>query len=128
MDFRVKTFAREAADRFGFLCEEHGFTGPLVISDSGGVYPLLPRVRYERPGQAVEVSLVLSYMGDWCCRTWERSTSPLTSSRKIFPNRPAVLSSGRSPRTPATRCGMLWTGIPARSGRPWPARTQSESS
>jgi len=28
------------------------------------VYPLLRRVRYERPGLAVQVSLVLSYMGE----------------------------------------------------------------
>lgn len=64
VDFRVKTFVPEVASRFGFLCEEHGFAGPLVVSDDSGVYPLLRRVRYERPGLAVEVSLVLSYMGE----------------------------------------------------------------
>jgi hypothetical protein len=50
--------------RFGFLREEHGSTGPLVVSDQHGVHPLLRGVRYERPGLAVKVSLVLSYMGE----------------------------------------------------------------
>jgi hypothetical protein len=64
VDIRVKTFVPEAARRLDFLSAEYGFTGPEVVPDETGVYPLLRRVRYSRPGLAVEVSLVLSYMGE----------------------------------------------------------------
>jgi hypothetical protein len=33
------------------------------VPDEAGVYPLLSRVRYQRTGLAIEISLVLSYMG-----------------------------------------------------------------
>jgi hypothetical protein len=61
---RVKSFASEAADGLGFLCAEYGFTGPEVVPDEAGAYPLLRRVRYQRTGLAIEISLVLSYMGE----------------------------------------------------------------
>ena len=64
MDIRVKSFVAEAAGRLDFLCVEYGFTGPEVVPDEAGAYPLLRTVRYERPGCAIEVSLVLSYMGE----------------------------------------------------------------
>jgi hypothetical protein len=64
VDARVKTFVREAPDRMRFLQAEFGFTGPEAVPDESGVYPLLRRVRFERRDVAVEVSLVLSYMGD----------------------------------------------------------------
>jgi hypothetical protein len=64
VDIRVKSFAPEAAGRLDFLCAEYGFTGPEVVSDEAGAYPLLRRVRYQRTGLAIEVSLVLSYMGE----------------------------------------------------------------
>jgi hypothetical protein len=34
------------------------------VPDEAGVYPLLHRVRYQRTGLAIEISLVLSYMGE----------------------------------------------------------------
>ena len=80
MDIRVKSFVAEAAGRLDFLCAEYGLSGPEVVPDEAGAYPLLRTVRYQRPGCAVEISLVLSYMGD-----------------------PAQ-------RTPATRCAVPWTG------------------
>jgi hypothetical protein len=43
VDVRVKTFAREAANRLGFLREEFGFTGPEAMPDQVGVYPPLRR-------------------------------------------------------------------------------------
>ena len=64
MDIRVKSFAPEAAGRLDFLCAEYGFMGPEVVPDEAGAYPLLRRVRYQGPGLAIEISLVLSYMGE----------------------------------------------------------------
>jgi hypothetical protein len=64
MDVRVKTFVRQAADRLGFLRTEFGFTAPEVVPHETGVYPLLRRLRFERADLAIEVSLVLSYMGE----------------------------------------------------------------
>ena len=64
MDVRVKTFIREAANRMGFLHAEFGFAGAAVVPDEAGVYPLLRRVRFERADVAIEISLVLSYMGE----------------------------------------------------------------
>jgi hypothetical protein len=64
VDVRVKTFASEAADRLGFLPAEFGFTGPVPVRGENGPYPLLLRVRFARPGLSVEISLVLSYMGE----------------------------------------------------------------
>jgi hypothetical protein len=64
MDIRVKIFVQETANRLDFLHEEYGFTGPETVADEAGVYPLLRRVRYERTDLAVEISLVLSYMGE----------------------------------------------------------------
>jgi hypothetical protein len=64
VDIRVKSFASEAAGRLDFLCAEYGFTGPEVVPDEAGAYPLLRRVRYQRTGLAIEISLVLSYMGE----------------------------------------------------------------
>jgi hypothetical protein len=64
MDIRVKTFPQETANRLDFLHEEYGFTGPEAVPEEVGVYPLLRRVRYERTNLAVEISLVLSYMGE----------------------------------------------------------------
>ena len=64
VDVRVKTFIREAAVRMGFLHSECGFNGPMVVQDESGVYPLLRRVRFERADVDIEISLVLSYMGD----------------------------------------------------------------
>jgi hypothetical protein len=64
VDVRVKTFATEAANRLGFLREEFGFRGPEAVPDQAGVYPLMRRVRFERADLAVEISLVLSYMGE----------------------------------------------------------------
>jgi hypothetical protein len=54
----------EAAGRLDFLRGEYGFTGPEVVPDEIGVYLLLRRVRYQRPGCAIEISLVLSYLGE----------------------------------------------------------------
>jgi len=34
------------------------------VPDEAGVYPLLRRVRYWRSGLAIEITLVLSYMGE----------------------------------------------------------------
>jgi hypothetical protein len=64
VDVRLKTFASETADRLGFLCGAFGFTGPVTVPDEAGPYPLLRRVRFERPDLAVEISLVLWYMGE----------------------------------------------------------------
>jgi hypothetical protein len=64
VDIRVKTFVLEAADRLDFLRTEYGFAGPEVVPDETGVYPLLRRVRYKRSDLTVEISLVLSYMGE----------------------------------------------------------------
>jgi hypothetical protein len=64
MDIRMKTFVQETANRLDFLPDEYGFTGPEAVPDEAGVYPLLRRVRYERTDLAVEISLVLSYMGE----------------------------------------------------------------
>jgi hypothetical protein len=63
VDVRVKTFIVEAAKRLDFL-HEHGFTGPEADDSTGGVYPLLRRVRYQRDNVIIEASLVLSYMGE----------------------------------------------------------------
>jgi hypothetical protein len=54
----------KAADRLDFLRTEYGFAGPEVVPDETGVYPLLRRVRYRRNDLTVEISLVLSYMGE----------------------------------------------------------------
>ncbi len=64
VDVRVKSFIREAADRTGFLHSEFGFNGPEVVLDERGVYPLLRCVRFERADIGIEISLVLSYMGE----------------------------------------------------------------
>jgi hypothetical protein len=64
VDVRVKTFAREVASRLGFLCEEFGFTSAAAVPDQAGIYPLLRCVRFERADLAVEISLVLCYMGE----------------------------------------------------------------
>jgi hypothetical protein len=64
VDVRVRTFVQEAADRLGFLLAEFGFTGPETVPDETGVYPLLRRVRFRRADLAIEISLVLSYMGE----------------------------------------------------------------
>jgi hypothetical protein len=64
MDIRVKTFVQETANRLDFLHEEYGFTGPEAVADEADVYPLLRRVRYERTDLAIEISPVLSYMGE----------------------------------------------------------------
>jgi hypothetical protein len=76
VDVRVKTFIREAADRMGFLHSEFGFKGAAVVPDEAGVYPLLRRVRFERADVAIEISLVLSYMGE------EYVTSDLVNADK----------------------------------------------
>jgi hypothetical protein len=64
VDVRVKCFIPEAADRVGLLHSEFGFTGPEIVLDETGIYPLLRRVRFERADVAIEISLVLSYMGE----------------------------------------------------------------
>lgn len=64
MDVGVKTFVQEATARLGFLRTEFGFTGPEVVQDETGVYPLLRRIRFDRADLEIEVSLVLSYMGE----------------------------------------------------------------
>jgi hypothetical protein len=64
VDIRVKTFVLEAADRLDFLRTEYGFAGPEVVPDETGLYPLLRRVRYKRSDLTLEISLVLSYMGE----------------------------------------------------------------
>lgn len=64
VDIRVKTFVLEAATRLDFLRTEYGFAGPEVVPDETGVYPLLRRVRYKRSDLTLEISLVLSYMGE----------------------------------------------------------------
>jgi hypothetical protein len=56
VDIRVKSFVPEAADRLDFLCVEYGFTGPEVVPDEAGVYPLVRRVRYRCPGCSIEIS------------------------------------------------------------------------
>jgi hypothetical protein len=60
VDIRVKSFVPEAAGRLDFLRAEYGFTGPEVVPDEAGAYPLLRTVRYQRTGLAIEISLVLS--------------------------------------------------------------------
>jgi hypothetical protein len=47
-----------------FLPAEFGFSGAQTVPDETGVYPLLRRVRFHRADFAVEISLVLSYMGE----------------------------------------------------------------
>lgn len=64
VDVRVRTFASETADRLGFLHKEFGFMGPVNLPDGIGRYPLLRRVHFARPDLAVDISLVLSYMGE----------------------------------------------------------------
>jgi hypothetical protein len=64
VDIGVKPFAPEAVGRLDFLYAEYGFTGPDVAPDEAAVYPLLRRVRYWRTGLAIEITLVLSYMGE----------------------------------------------------------------
>jgi len=63
VDVRVKTFVREAAERLGFLCAEFEFAGPEAAPHDEHVYPLMRRVRFDSCWQVIEVSLVLSYMG-----------------------------------------------------------------
>ena len=60
----VKTFVLEAANRLEFHRTEYGFAGPEAVADGTGVYPLLRRVRYHRSDLALEISLVLPYMGE----------------------------------------------------------------
>lgn len=60
----MKTFVQEATARLGFLRTEFGFTGPEVVQDETGVYPLLRRIRFDRADLEIGVSLVLSYMGE----------------------------------------------------------------
>jgi hypothetical protein len=64
VDVRVKTFAQEVTLRLGFLRAEHGFTGPELEHDDTGVYPLMGRLRFKRGDLVIEVTLVLSYMGE----------------------------------------------------------------
>ena len=62
MDVRRKTFVAEATARLEFLLREHGFVRPQVTQD--GEFPLMLSVRYHRSDLDVDVSLVLSYMGE----------------------------------------------------------------
>jgi hypothetical protein len=64
VDVRVKTFVQQAASRLDFLHTDYGFTGPEVMHDQAGGYPLVQKVRYSGGDLAVEISLVLSYMGE----------------------------------------------------------------
>ncbi|MGE5289546.1 MAG: hypothetical protein ACM3ML_20585 [Micromonosporaceae bacterium] len=64
MDIRVRNFVPDAVNRLDSLRTECGFTGPEVVPGETGTYPLLRTVRYTRDGLAIEVSLVLSYMGE----------------------------------------------------------------
>jgi hypothetical protein len=64
VDVRVKTFSSETANRLGFLHREFGFVGPVTVPDETSPYPLLRRVRFERPDLAAEISLVIWYMGE----------------------------------------------------------------
>jgi hypothetical protein len=102
VDIRVKSFAPEAAGKLDFLCAEYGFTGPEVVSDEAGTYPLLRRVRYQRTGLATEISLVLSYMGE--------ELSLPNSYLRMVPDRSAAHRSVPARRTPAIRCAACWTG------------------
>jgi hypothetical protein len=54
VDVRVKTFVQEAASRLDFLRTDYGFTGPEVMPDQAGGYPLLQKVRYRRGDLALE--------------------------------------------------------------------------
>ena len=98
----------EAAGRLDFLCAEYGFTGPEVVPDESGVYPLLRRVRYQRTGLAIEISLVLSYMGE------EYVASELVSEDGSGSVRRTQIESGTA--TPATRRAAPWTGRLGPSG------------
>lgn len=65
VDLRVKTFAAETASRLGFLSADYGFTGPDTVQDGDDdVYPVLRTLRYRRGQLTVEISLILSYMGE----------------------------------------------------------------
>jgi hypothetical protein len=68
VDVRTRTFTAEAERRFRFLATEYGFNGPEVIGASDE-YPLMLTLRYSRGALAVEISLVLSYMGEECVTT-----------------------------------------------------------
>lgn len=52
----------EAIGELEFLITEHDFTGPQVTQD--GDYPLLLRVGYHRSDLDLQVTLMLSYMGE----------------------------------------------------------------
>jgi hypothetical protein len=88
VDVRVESFVAEAAGRLDFLCAEYGFTGPEVMPDEARVYPLLRTVRYRRTGCAIEISLVLSYMGE------EYVAAELVSEDGSGPVRRAQIGSG----------------------------------
>jgi hypothetical protein len=65
VDIWVKTFVPDVARRLDLLCAEYGFKGPKVVpSETGVYYPLLRTVRYKRTRLVLEISLVLSYMGE----------------------------------------------------------------
>lgn len=61
MDFRLKTFAAEAAERCAFLVSEYGFTGPETMREKRGLPTVT--VRYTREDAVVETMLALYYMG-----------------------------------------------------------------
>jgi hypothetical protein len=64
MDFRLKTFAAEAAARLDFLHDEHGFDAPEVEEDIRANHPSSISVTYRRSGLAVSAILVLAYGGE----------------------------------------------------------------
>lgn len=95
MDVRAKTFAAEAGRRFGFLAIDYEFNGPEVTG-SADAYPLTRTLRYSRGGLAVEISLVLAYMGEEYVAT--------LVTREDGAGHPGMRSAA-APRIPDTRWG-----------------------
>jgi hypothetical protein len=113
VDIRVKSFVPEAAGRLDFLRAEYGFTGPEVVPDEAGAYPLLRTVRYQRTGLAIEISLVLSYMGE------EYVATELVSEDGSGSVRRTQIGSGAAPWTGRRRpCGAYSGANPARTVEP----------
>jgi hypothetical protein len=64
MDYRVKSFARGAVNRFAFLIDEHGFTGPEIQDDYRPLHRRAISVTYRRRNTTVATFLVIGYGGD----------------------------------------------------------------
>jgi hypothetical protein len=97
VDVRVKTFARETAERPGFLHTEFEFLDPVPVPDENDSYP--------RCAACALSVLIWPSRSAWCSRIWARGMSPPFSSLRMSLDRSARTDMGAARRTPATRCG-----------------------